>query len=267
VGTLAYSRPEGRRYRLVVDGQDAPVQALRRPFDVDLGTDARGRTVAVYTRDGRVRVLDLSSGRDRALRGVRGDAPSVSRGRVLYNTTSRRDRLRLTSLAGGRGRALPSVPAGKEELTVGETELAGGVLAFTAEEETGDEVSNSQLWFGRVGRRARVVFRGVNSVNQATELIGPQVSSSYVGVALDHIGDGGEYSRLVRVSPRRGEVQRAVPEDAPDRGFEEGESTQRVQLGFAFGPRGSVFTSTCNSEESDVPDCRLVRQDTVAWRG
>ena len=46
--------PASRRYRLVVrlDGvaTPAPVAAARRPFDISLGPDARGRLVALYTR-------------------------------------------------------------------------------------------------------------------------------------------------------------------------------------------------------------------------
>lgn len=43
---LAYSRPDGDAYRLVIDGRDAPVPRSPKPFDVDLGTDARARRAA-----------------------------------------------------------------------------------------------------------------------------------------------------------------------------------------------------------------------------
>jgi hypothetical protein len=103
-------------WRLVAwhNGTLTPLSAAARPqpFDVDLGTDARGRTVATFSRctktpvttfDGRtaawtgagcrVRVLDVVTGRERAVdvphpRGTSDTTPSMWRGRLAF---ARRD--------------------------------------------------------------------------------------------------------------------------------------------------------------------------------
>jgi hypothetical protein len=53
-GWLVWSEPDGDAWRLVAlkDGvrRTFDVPARGQPFDVDLGTDARGRVVATYTR-------------------------------------------------------------------------------------------------------------------------------------------------------------------------------------------------------------------------
>jgi hypothetical protein len=116
-GWVAWSAPAtGGGWGLAAwhDGQVIALPVARRaqPFDVDLGTDARGRTVATFSRcttaptdyfgrlqtwtgaGCRVRVVDLATGRERAA-GVRRPAgasdttPSMWRGRIAF---ARRDR-------------------------------------------------------------------------------------------------------------------------------------------------------------------------------
>lgn len=83
-----------------------PVRPRRKPFDLDLGTDRRGRTVGVFTRCARydptaniepfgnrgcaIRVYDLATGRERAVgeprpRGTSSATPSIWRGRIAYS--------------------------------------------------------------------------------------------------------------------------------------------------------------------------------------
>src|SRR3954470_22035258 len=75
-GWTAWSRPDGKGYRLVLrapDGtaRDAPVARERRPFDVQLGPDAKGRVVAVYSRctkrDCDVYLLSPATGKERVV--------------------------------------------------------------------------------------------------------------------------------------------------------------------------------------------------------
>lgn len=264
---LAYSRPDGGGFRLVIDGRDAPVVARSEPFDVDLGTDARGRLVAVYTRSGSVRLFDVEAGRERAIPGARGSAPSVSRGRVVYATRSgRRDGLRLASLTGGRVERLPGpVTEGHRRLRVTETELAGGVLAFTA--EAGGSPGRAQLWFARGAGRPQLLFSRVISSMQRTDLLNLAVSSRWVTAGLTHVGHGGYFSRAVRVSPGSGIQQEATLPDVPDgpRRFSE-----RALQGIALGG-GAAYSSACSqppsvSDPGTPPECRLVRT-TLQWRG
>lgn len=281
---LAYSRPEGGGYRLVIDGRDAPVGASPRPFDADLGTDARGRLVAVYSRtqDSRnVFWLDVGSGRERrvpaASRSDRDEgAASVSRGRVVFAVRARRrDRLFETRLTGAGVRPLPVPSATRprcrdgrcRRFTVTETELAGGVLAFTAVEGDDVELSSAQLWFARAGRPPRLLIRRGSSVNQGSALLAPQVSSRWVSAGFNHVGDGGTYSRALRVSPARGTQQQATPPDVPDAVFRG--APQRELQGLGLGAQGAAYTSACvaadYAEPGTPPDCRLVRS-SLEWR-
>lgn len=283
VGThLAYSRPEGDGFRLVVDGIDAPVAVGSEPFDVDLGTDAGGRLTAVWSSGGAIRALDVGSGRQRAVPGARGFAPSVSRGRLLFATDgAERDGLALTSLAGGRIQPLPMpsqtrggcTPESCGTFAVRGAELAGGVLAFTAAEEGIPEFNSGQLWSARIGRTPRLLLRRGGSVNQRTDLFAPSVSSKWVTAGLNHVGDGGggpdTYSRLVRASPARGVVEQAAVADVSDRANARPERPQRDLRGLGTARR-ATYVSACSTtlvEEVDgTTDCRLTVSPKPRWR-
>jgi hypothetical protein len=74
-GALVWSRKEAKKdFRLVqmVDGEkrDAPVRGSRKPFDPDLGRDAKGRTLVVYSRCSPmcdVFEMNLASGKERRI--------------------------------------------------------------------------------------------------------------------------------------------------------------------------------------------------------
>jgi small subunit ribosomal protein S7 len=272
---LAYSRPDQSGFRLVIDGRDAPVAPSPRPFDVDLGTDAEGDLVAVYTRQRSSRDvvwLDVATGRERAVPGASRPgrdegAASVSRGRVAFAVAGRPgSRLRRASITGGGVETLPApVDERFRRVEVLETELAGGVLAFTAKAGDGD-VGRAQLWFARGTGRPQLLHQRVISVNQGSAFTAPSVSPRWVTAGFTHVGDGGDYSRAVRVSPRRGTRQEATLPDVPDRS---GPSGQRGLQGLALGA-GAAYSSACAQpavdEPGTPPDCRLVRT-TLRWRG
>jgi hypothetical protein len=115
-GWVVWSAKQGRGFRLFAwHGGTARQLAVRgrpRPFDVDVGTDARGRAVATFSRCRRfraitvweasrrdvgiacrLRVVDLVSGRERSAgapegRGVSDTMPSMWQGRLAF---ARRD--------------------------------------------------------------------------------------------------------------------------------------------------------------------------------
>jgi hypothetical protein len=84
-GWDAWSRSEGDRYRLVLrdpSGKEVvpPLPSLSQPWDVSLGPDAHGRTVAVYSRCAStgcdVRRLDVETGREEKLESVSSETYS-----------------------------------------------------------------------------------------------------------------------------------------------------------------------------------------------
>lgn len=82
-----------RRWRLMEHSAGAarpvPVAPRRSPFDVDLGPDGHGGTLAVYSRGGRLFSYSFTRGRETALH-VRGTWPAVWGSRVAFVRASRR---------------------------------------------------------------------------------------------------------------------------------------------------------------------------------
>jgi hypothetical protein len=84
-------REDGRVRRLAVRPQ-------ARPYDVTLGRDAQGDPVAVYAScpsSCRLRMIDLASGRDEAVRGTHAAGaseflPALSDGRIMFARRGRR---------------------------------------------------------------------------------------------------------------------------------------------------------------------------------
>jgi hypothetical protein len=114
-GWVVWSAPDSGRFRLVAWHAGAttvlPIGSRPQPFDVDLGTDARGRVVATFSRcptfsadsgwrppaargeDCRLRVVDLATGSERGAgiahpQGASDTTPSMWAGRIAF---ARRD--------------------------------------------------------------------------------------------------------------------------------------------------------------------------------
>lgn len=117
------------------------------------------------------------------------------------------------------------------------------------------------------GAAPRPVLTGVESVNQSTTFLAPQVSSRWVTAGEVHVGAEGDVSRVARVSPSRGTQRRASVPDAPDADPDRDEPQRRLQ-GLALGGR-EAYTSACADPDVDppgtAPDCRIVRT-TLTWR-
>jgi hypothetical protein len=128
-GWVVWSTPQGGAYDLVAwhDGSTRalPIAASPQPFDVDLGTDRRGRVVATFSRCAgkpsscRVRVLDLVSGVERAAgiprpSGTSDRNPSMWHGRIAFarHDPRRHGNVDQVLLWSGRTRKLTVLPHG-----------------------------------------------------------------------------------------------------------------------------------------------------------
>jgi hypothetical protein len=189
------------------------------PYDVTLGTDARGKRVAVYascTRgDGtdyplgcRLRAIELASGRDRALRGTHAPGaseymPALSHGVVVFARHGRRkddqghglETVRIKRLGARR----PSRSLYRRfALNVLSTAVSRRAAAFAVEDFTSGRGENKLFHVRRRGGRARLVarsrrstdmeqisptFRGRNLYWGASELAASPASGSVVRCA------------------------------------------------------------------------------------
>jgi hypothetical protein len=136
-GWVVWSLRSGSRWRLIAwrDGRirTLPIAGRGEPFDADVGTDARGRAVVTFSRCDetepepgfawmgqgcRLRLVDLASGRERALRVPRDSessdtSPSMWRGRVAFaRTVTGSASVSRVLLADARGRRLRRLPGG-----------------------------------------------------------------------------------------------------------------------------------------------------------
>ena len=95
-----------------------------RPFDVDLGPDGHGGTVAVYSRHGRLYQYSFRTGRETAL-GVRGRWPAVWGSRIAFVRGGR-----LYWRAHGRSHRLP-VPRVRGRSLISELDMRDRTVVFT----------------------------------------------------------------------------------------------------------------------------------------
>ena len=119
-GTAMWSRydPAAGTYALMASaggGAAVPVPVAPRsggPFDIDLGTDRNGNTVAVYSRDGDIYRLDVATGSELKIRNVSTARverdPTIQHGRLAFiRRAGGLDELRLGSITGrSRGRTV-----------------------------------------------------------------------------------------------------------------------------------------------------------------
>ncbi|HVF79257.1 MAG TPA: hypothetical protein VNA28_13250 [Solirubrobacteraceae bacterium] len=112
-GTAMWSRynPASNNYTLVKSvGGAAPVPVAvparaGGPFDIDLGTDRSGNTVAVYTRDGDIYRQNVEIGTELKIKQLASSRidrdPTIHNGRLAFiRRVGDRDELRLASITG-----------------------------------------------------------------------------------------------------------------------------------------------------------------------
>ena len=149
-----------------------PVRSRMMPFDLDLGPDARGRAVAVYSRCAGERVgvlpdrrcdvyqLSLTSGRERRLRRVSTSrasefAPTIWRGNIAYASAARsglKPRLMLLRRGARRPQRLPTGRRVTAISHVRPMDLTSNAVVFTWSRY--DELDN------RASDLRRVALRG-----------------------------------------------------------------------------------------------------------
>jgi hypothetical protein len=103
-----------------------PVAPRSAPFDVDLGPDGHGGTLAVYSRGGRLFAYSFRSGHEAAL-GVRGRAPAVWGSRIAF---LRGGRPYWRPRAAGPAHRL-AVPRVKGRSIVADLDVRGRTVAYT----------------------------------------------------------------------------------------------------------------------------------------
>ena len=160
-----------------------PVRSRKSPFDLDLGPDARGRAVAVYSRcagataalpDRRCDVyqLSLASGRERRLRRVstlpRSEyAPTIWRGNIAYASARRsglKPRLMLLRRGARRPRRLPNGTRVTAFSHVRQMDLTSNALVFTWSEVTnyGDDTASELRRVALRGGRVTILAKEIN---------------------------------------------------------------------------------------------------------
>lgn len=246
--TVAWSSLDARgRYRLTIyaGGKVVHPRVRSRPvrFDVDLGPDARGRTVAVYSRcreeDRTVLTprgcdiyqLDVRSGRERRLgftgsRGYSETSPSIWRRLVAfarYRDPPNRQyavlhQLQVRSIGGRVWRVGGGTPAGPEVADpdghAGQTDLVGRQLVFDWNFSTqacspltkGSSLDFAQeIWRAKVGRRSRRVDYGC--ADAGNYVVGSSLTPSF----LAYTRQRGDKDEELLVDLATGEVKRRYP--------------------------------------------------------
>jgi hypothetical protein len=232
-GVAAWSRRSGAGYRLVVRlpherPRDASVRPSAFPFDVNLGTDARGRTVATYSRcrvapgpgDGlavraacRLHLLDLGTGAERLLlRGSPGQSlvgPAMSRGLLAYARLrdGRAPVAEILVVRPGSGRAARRVAAFRAK-------YVGGVVGLDFERDHIaaavtylDGVGGTVLLLGPASGPLRHVAAGSGGQENNVVVASPSIAGRYVYWAFsNHHGYKPRNGFVVRRDLQTGEV-------------------------------------------------------------
>jgi hypothetical protein len=145
-GTALWNRYEQGHYGLIrADGKPVDIRTSKKPFEVSLGTDAKGRLLAVYARDNHtLYALDLKSGHERSLH-LEGQTPALSHGVLAFGRGS-------TVYVGRLGhvpRAIAHIAGKKSEIT-GVANSSRGV-AFSVYD---DPNYGTAMYFKPAGRGA-----------------------------------------------------------------------------------------------------------------
>lgn len=231
-GHAVWSTWDGSAYRLTdYSGGQArtlPVAGSAAPLDVDVGSDARGKPLAVYARcrrapnapwglDGR-RGCDLygfrfASGREfritRANTGADEYYPAVWRGRIAFTRSYRDGRRALYWRKLGRGGASHRLRGGPtvEEAVPSDLDMRFGTVAFVWRYEFGAELRLATTT-GKGRRLVRIPGSGAAANQLAAQ--GPSIAGGSVYWMLSVGGDAPVWSRIRRVRIASGRQQQAT---------------------------------------------------------
>jgi hypothetical protein len=294
--------PAVKDYRLTLLANGAvstvAVAPRKAPFEADLGTDAAGNPVLVYsrcTRDGPLaRGCDLyqlplgAGGAERAIAGANTAReethPTLSKGRLVWARSAGRGHVRvyermLAAPRSTRSRALNGVLPRRSchtidrrctavrEVAVTELELSGGRLAVTTTFATpsggGIHQGSLRLADVRTGRSREIAFQVTGLSGQS--LVGPSFAGSRLGWYLSCLGDPAACGSGGRGGPWVYDTRTRRYAHASD---------SRPADGFALlrGSRAYVARSTtrerCTYPPGEPPatGCELALTDPIAFR-
>jgi hypothetical protein len=221
-GHALWSAWDGKSYRLTDHSagrtRALPVGGRTVPFDADVGSDAQGEPIAVYSRcrrapldawalDGR-RGCDLylyrfASGRQSRITRANSTAdeyfPAVWRGRLAFTRTYRNGQRRLYWRTLGRAGASHRLAGGptEEPAVPRDLDIRGGTVAYVRKYEFGAELRTATTT-GKGRRLVRVPGSGA-AANQLTAQ-GPSLAGGNVYWMLSVGGDAPVWSRIRRVN-------------------------------------------------------------------
>jgi hypothetical protein len=181
-GTALWNRYEQGHYGLIrSDGKPVDIRTSKKPFDVSLGTDAKGRLLAVYSRDNHtLYALDLKSGHERSLH-LEGQTPALSHGVLAFGRGSTVYVGRL----GGVPRAIAHIAGKKSEIT-GVANSSRGV-AFSVYDYPNN---GTAMYFKPAGGGApRMLTRGGFGEETAKTHISPVLRGSKLYWAFSNQGE------------------------------------------------------------------------------
>jgi hypothetical protein len=208
-GRIAWSEADGRLMTWFNGiASQVPVPVQEGGFDVDLGPGPDGHTVAVYSREDGLYLFDFVTGAERRLgrlskAGVREQGPAISRTVVVFfRGTATRRGLYTGSLANGRIRRIPNVPA-----EVSAYDFQGRSLAYSSGRFSSGRSVDELYVHDVVSGKRHLVDRVSSGALSSARFAGPAFAGSTLYAVKTRRGAQG--NRFLRIDLRTGKVQEA----------------------------------------------------------
>jgi hypothetical protein len=213
-GTLLWSRldPATRRYQLLKSAGGAPAVAVAvpqradGPFDVDLGTNRSGSTVAVYTRDGDIYRLNVATAVETEVAKLSSPtrverSPTIQRGEIAFiRRDGGYDQLRIGNTTGASKGSRLLV----KKRSIVSAELGIRHVAYVESVRTSDVGGEMRVHVRNLRSGAdKVVYRARSGGANFADVTRPTYVSEPEGFlwARTNLGSG-EGNRLVRYTLR-----------------------------------------------------------------
>jgi len=243
--TVMWSRLDTatNRYALMKSvGGAAPIavgvpQRSTAPFDIDLGTDSAGSTVAVYTRNGDIHRLDVATGAETKIAKLSSPKlernPTIQRGRIAFiRRSGGADELRIGSASKGTRLLV-------RRSSIRYAELGDSHVAYVAGKPSGAG-GETQLRIRNLATEAdKPVYRARSGGANAANITRPSYIAAPAGFVFARTNMGSQAgNRLVRYTLRGSKL-------AYDRG-----SASYISTAWAGAQLGAVTTSVIGGSES-----------------
>ncbi len=239
--------PATGRYQLVksVGGAQAtPVAVAQRvggPFDVDLGTASDGSTAAVYSRNGNLYRLAVSTGVEQRLDGISSPKrverdPTIQRGYVAFiRRDGGRDQLRMSRTAGASDGSRLLVKKG----LISHAELGDRHIAYSESVSYG------------VGGQGRVHVRALRSASDRIVYRATSGGANYAKTTRPAYMAAPEAFVWARTNMGSGRGNRLVRYTLNTKKLAYGPATVRYNsTSWAGGAIGAVFSTSLTGEET-----------------